>query len=1176
MSSRNYRAYAAVTALASACSLWGGSACVQQRPSRNGVFNENQYLRKDFLIAPGDGSKPDTGWFVKSTITSATTPNVLGNVSGAGLFAGAEGQGANFVRFQVTQDKLQVLNLREISTSANDQAQGFSTPEVVNAWPVTNVDLKYRVSLDGEKTNFYEENQELDWEVRQWVKLNFAKNDLSDLYAFSASTNPTIQNCTDLSSASVTLVTDSFLVDTVNNEWEFSLNMTVPISYNSTNAATCVAAFGSEYTQFAQLGRQNVTLQLRTVFVRPASTTVDGTYVPFPIAEKDPIQHKYGAFQTIIPYRDTTTQLLGAQQLVGRFNPNKDIVYYLAPGMPDVYKQFFINTLVPQTNATILSKSGGKGQLKMLNYNDATTFGDGAGPIRANGDPRYSFINWHSDLDNGSGLLGIAQFFTDPRTGETISASVNIWEGPFQDTVLQRLDLFLQTVGEEFLLPNGDFDDSKYPATCVTGDTVPIVPTDVANILNRQSTVYSKMQSYLQKPFAQYGYLGPADFLPTHDSDFYNAYFAVLPYQVYADPQGNPFVSPEPSSFATATTASPAAANWNALQNLVQFQQTAGSVDQGTPAYNVDGPTAIQDATNFYASWSSMAQSVTDWQNTAKPSMLAADDASLYSYFDVYQKNGRHCVNNAWESRASYVSNLITSLNTVTAVHEFGHTLGLRHNFMGSVDQRNFPLDAKGNPTMFSASVMDYNQQLSEAFFEGSYNGTSPVWGSYDAAALAWIYGNNLSSSTVGPVATPAGSVSSTISGQVSPTAPWNDPLGFTNATTERPFLYCSDEHIKYTPLCRQYDMGTTPSEIMANALQAREWNYLWTNFRNYHKYFSTENYGTQVATSFTELNRFLSLWNFDWSGGELTNDLRLIGTPVPPGATLADYYNQLTAKFNTDISMANQLAATYHRAIIEQSSGERPYVTVFDPFFGDVVQQGIQIDKLTATASFSQLWPAVSNYDPSQAAGLYLTNFGGNGDPAYNSVSQEVLADYLGASFATYRYSQLGPIAAFASTTHSPRYGGSLQLQTWVGGWAFNREQDFLDYVHQMAVTANFQNCDENGNNCQPCTSLTNCTWDPRTQTAKASDLTQSNRYNIFQGPDGHTYIWGYLPSRNQWILADRDVNNATYAVMLTWTNDVVNNEDDGEQGASFYEATVRYMVDAFLYYNNNAIIAP
>ena len=32
------------------------SGCVADRPSRNGVFNENQYLRKDFLI---QGDRPE-------------------------------------------------------------------------------------------------------------------------------------------------------------------------------------------------------------------------------------------------------------------------------------------------------------------------------------------------------------------------------------------------------------------------------------------------------------------------------------------------------------------------------------------------------------------------------------------------------------------------------------------------------------------------------------------------------------------------------------------------------------------------------------------------------------------------------------------------------------------------------------------------------------------------------------------------------------------------------------------------------------------------------------------------------------------------------------------------------------------------------------------------------------
>jgi hypothetical protein len=1112
---------------------------------------------------------------MKSTIVSASTPNPLAFAGGAGLFPGAE-SGAVYVRFGVTQDRLQILSLKEISNNPDWTAQLQRTPEVVDSWPVTNVDLKYRVNLDGEKTNFYEENQELDWQVRQWVKINFAKNDMNDLNFFGGNLNPILANCTAMGDAATTLVPNSFKVDETNQTWEYTINLTVPISYTSDNAATCAAAFGPGMDTFFQLDRHNVSMNIRTIFVRPDHVidsnrgNVASQYVPMPLAEKDPIRRKYGAFETLVPFRDSATQLVTANTFVNRFDPNKDIVYYFAPGMPEVYRKFFLS-LADATNKNVLQQVSAKGTLKFLNYNDASSYGDGAGPVREYGDPRYSFVNWHSDLDNGSGLLGVGQHFTDPRTGEILSASVNVFEGAFKDTVQQRLDLYLQTVGAEFLQPDGNFDDSKYPSGCQDGDLVPLIPADVAKQLNRQSTVYGKIQGYLQRPYANYGYLGPKDFLPTHDPDFYNAYFAVLPYQVYADPQSNPFVTPDGTTFPAPATTD----QWASLQKIAQFNTLAAQIDHGVAPYDTAGPDAIKAAVDFQQKWNDLALAVTDYEHSKRylPRMNAADDISMFSYMDVYQKNGRHCVGGKWESRQDYVDHLTQSLNMAVAAHEFGHTLGLRHNFMGSVDQRNFPLDSKKNPMLYSSSLMDYNQPISEAFFDTAAG--SPLWGSHDMAALGWIYGNNQSSGSVGPVAKPQGATSSTASGQVSTTAPWNDKLGFSSdGKTETQFLFCTDQHTKYTPLCRPYDLGVTPSEIIANQLQSREWNYLWTNFRLYHKYHSNASYAQSVANDFNELRRFQTQWLFDWSGGELTNTLRLIGTQVPPGSNAADYYAQLTNKFNTDISMANQLAATYHRAIVEQSSGERPFITIFDPFFGDTTQQGIQVDKVTATGSITTLWPAISNFDPSQAGAFYVTSVGNMlGDTAYQTVSTQVLADFLGAAFATYHYAQLGPLAQFAAATHSPLWSGDLKFQGWVGGYAFNRERDFLDFIHSEAVKAHFSNCDENGLNCDPCTSLDHCNWDPRTLQAKSNNLTQSDRFNRFQSPTGRTYIWGYIRSRNQWILADKDKNVATYTLMLGWTQDVVNGEDDGNNGASNLEYNVRYIVDAFTYYDQNTL---
>ncbi len=97
-------------------------------------------------------------------------------------------------------------------------------------------------------------------------------------------------------------------------------------------------------------------------------------------------------------------------------------------------------------------------------------------------------------------------------------------------------------------------------------------------------------------------------------------------------------------------------------------------------------------------------------------------------------------------------------------------------------------------------------------------------------------------------------------------------------------------------------------------------------------------------------MRRFLSLWAFDWSTCELADSLRRIGIKNPnPNSSDLQYYTSLTNKFNADISAANQLVAAFHESIIQQSSGERPYRTVYDQYYGDVTQQGIILDKLFA-----------------------------------------------------------------------------------------------------------------------------------------------------------------------------------------------------------------------------------
>src|SRR5205823_663210 len=172
----------------------------------------------------------DDGWLLKATITDVSSPNPLGGAFG--VFAGNQ-SGGTIVKFRLSQDKLDLINTRELSSTPS----AGRTEEVVNAWPITHVDLKYRINLDGEKTNFYEENQELDWQVRQWVKVNFAKNDLSDMAPLGPTTVDLLNKCAQVSDASATLVPSSFIVDEENDYLQWTINVTLPLVWDD---PTCV------------------------------------------------------------------------------------------------------------------------------------------------------------------------------------------------------------------------------------------------------------------------------------------------------------------------------------------------------------------------------------------------------------------------------------------------------------------------------------------------------------------------------------------------------------------------------------------------------------------------------------------------------------------------------------------------------------------------------------------------------------------------------------------------------------------------------------------------------------------------------------------------------------------------------------------------------------------------
>jgi hypothetical protein len=555
---------------------------------------------------------------------------------------------------------------------------------------------------------------------------------------------------------------------------------------------------------------------------------------------------------------------------------------------------------------------------------------------------------------------------------------------------------------------------------------------------------------------------------------------------------------------------------------------------------------------------------------------------------------------------------------------------------MSSLDRNNFPTwtDQAGNvhTGLYASSLMEYNSTPDRLFFSGgaaqnngnggpwangntlgssqptsaeaaaapTHNGNwngLPGWAPYDIGAVSFIYGNNRApyapgvdsngkpslataggrygTAKIGPQPTGPQNLLA-VSGQTSGSAPWNDPNGWNPSTNQEiAYLFCTDEDLKYSPFCRQGDFGTTPSEIVASAIDRYEWNYKWRNFRLYHKFWNDGPYADTINAFFSDITRFLSTWAYDWSEGELINNFPRIGV-VPPQSNnepLAGYYGNLAASFTNDISVANQLVAAFHEAIIQQSSGERPFVTTYDPFYGDVIQQGIILDKLFAMQNWTTLNP-ISNYDPTQAAGAYLflaTPF----DVNYEDVAENTLLNMIGGQYDVFAYFTPLAIQNFAQASWSINFTGRTELRDWVGGYTFggpagnagiDPDPQFLAWAQTLAQQNNAEEIDPVVfAGCKQGLPLTDCTWDPRLPQTDPTDQYHSDPYQNFRGPDQRRYIWTYIRDRNQMFVCDQDRNVATFVTMENYNADVVAEHDDGTTGAYGLEFSVLYGFDYF-----------
>ncbi len=201
------------------------------------------------------------------------------------------------------------------------------------------------------------------------------------------------------------------------------------------------------------------------------------------------------------------------------------------------------------------------------------------------------------------------------------------------------------------------------------------------------------------------------------------------------------------------------------------------------------------------------------------------------------------------ESVQEKVSKIImVNTYSATLVHEIGHNLGLRHNFMGSTDHDNFYSDEEATKLGLNhipqySSIMDYAySDLNEL----------SVLGKYDIAALRYAYAREVEL------------IDANGDSQFSPVGQSLNDLKTTLDSTGlkvKNYNYCTDENAGLSVLCNRFDEGTNVKEIAQHYSDSYIARYDRLNWRDGRTNFSTYDIIDYVSYNMGQFRRMRKVY---------------------------------------------------------------------------------------------------------------------------------------------------------------------------------------------------------------------------------------------------------------------------------------------------------------------------
>ncbi|CAM4206012.1 zinc-dependent metalloprotease [Vibrio neonatus] len=770
-----------------------------------------------------------------------------------------------------SENGIEVLQEDKGAIGDGQEYSPYDNPE--NLRPLVTINgsyIDYKCATDSYNkcTNQEEENTDADvkWDQKKYFVPDLANitvkdlgfNDMDISRCLTEAGAPRIVHRTEKTADGKKVTWNGHEIDLKNGV----INLEIAQDYTASTSAAC-----ADFSPQDSLDNYSLTVTSFVSIVALDSPRKDGdahsrtlvseNYKPVPYAEQE--TSTFGFFKTRIDHNDTFNeddQNGQFRQYLNRWNPEKAKLHY-----------YLSNNFYEAKNAPYLAAA--TQGIALINAENEV-FNTGVPQIelapagdRQSGDLRYAIIEL-ADEPLANGLLGYAPSAVNPLTGEIISGVVNQYSGNAINVVppyWQRL----RRAYNHGKMSQEQFDELvanpiKYKATKsgLTANQARYVITPVLPGSNG-SYLFGEKLNHLANVLA-----GGFDALS--NSQVMELARHKTQSDIIADREMGETVSLERQ--AQAKQEDMYTLGRNNMLSVQALEHTAfGNGDYRTLPQGVRELPG-EAANKYRINWNS-DNYYTDATHTKLKNFK---DLTVADQQDLKVK-------------------LSAAIFASTLTHEMGHSLGLRHNFLGSVDAENYNFNdaqmAKLKQKLASVGYPNIEPHSnSSSRMEYSLDAYSTGYGPYDMAALRFGYARKVELSSAALTAYKgaknAGLEDTPIEGNYISLKPRDQKRraeiadldgrgegyghysrGVTDAKLKKvlkSFQFCTDENVFLGNTCNRFDAGFTSAQIVHNKIDDYEASYTRNNTRN-----GQEDYGMAYLTSYIlgRMNTFNSLHAF-------------------------------------------------------------------------------------------------------------------------------------------------------------------------------------------------------------------------------------------------------------------------------------------------------------------------